>query len=267
MHRKNLALLSALLALARPALGAEVGDTVEEAQLPTLAGGKAPLVGGAKANVFVFAKPGQEHSRTTLVALARMEKQFAGKPVRFAAVVSDRFSPEEVGAFVRTTGFASPVLIDAGEALYSKLRIRLHPVVGVVDKRRKLLSLLPFTKLDYEPSVRAEIQFALGEITEEQLKRIRTPPPATQGGAANVAQRYLKMGERLFSVKDYPKALDSASKSLAHDPNLAAAHSLIGAIRAATGHCSEALHDFDAALALDPKDARALEGKPGCAGR
>jgi hypothetical protein len=62
------------------------------------------------------------------------QKELAGKPVHWCAVVSDRVPQAEVEAEVQTTGFQMPVLIDRGDALYGKLGVILHPVIGITGQ-------------------------------------------------------------------------------------------------------------------------------------
>ncbi len=245
----------------------KVGEVIENAELPVLGGGKHSLLGKDKVNVFVFFKPGQEHSHTTLVELARCANELAGKSVHWVAVVSDRYPTEEVQAEVKQTGFTAPVLIDAGDALYGKLGVALHPVVGIADAKHALVAYQPFTKINYCDTVKARIRFGLGEISQAELEQVLNPPEASQGGEAAVARRFYKMGERLLKAGDLTKALDSAKKSIERDASQAPSHSLLGAILAAQGNCAEANKAFDQALAIDKADARAVDGKKGCAGK
>src|SRR5512147_1286825 len=67
----------------------DVGEAVENEELPGLDGGKKPLLQKGKVGVFVFFRPNQDHSQDTLQRLAEIEKEFSGKPVSFSAVVSD----------------------------------------------------------------------------------------------------------------------------------------------------------------------------------
>ncbi|HSN14941.1 MAG TPA: hypothetical protein VLT61_09935, partial [Anaeromyxobacteraceae bacterium] len=90
-----------------------IGGVLKNRTLPTLDGKRAPLLGSGKANLFVFFRPAQDHSLQTLSQLAQLEKEFAGKPVRFTAVTSDSYPRDEVAATAREAGIAMPILIDA----------------------------------------------------------------------------------------------------------------------------------------------------------
>lgn len=273
MLAKCLAALAAaaLSAAGVPAGELQVGDPVQNEELATLDGGKAPLLSRkALANVFVFVRPGQERSADTLRQMAGCEKDMAGKPVYWVAVVSDSFPAEEVRTMVRDSGVKMPVLVDRGDALYSRLGVRLHPVVGLADSKHRLVAWQPYTRLNYCEAIKARIRFLLGEIDEAALKKVLEPPVATMPGAdvSKVGMRDVNLGRRQLQQKFYDKALVSARKALERDAGLAAAHSLMGEVHAAQGDCAAAMKAFEEALKLDPADPHALEGKKACgAGR
>ena len=239
---------------------AQVGSTIENVEMPALTGGKQFLLSNATVNVFFFFKPGQEHSRTTLTQIAICAKDMATQSVHWIAIVSDRFPKPQVEALVQETGLGMPVLIDEGDALYGKLGVALTPVTGITDRDHKLVAYQPFSKINYAEVIRARVRHQLKEITDEQLQAVLQPPAATQGGPASVAHRYLKMAEKLLQGGNPAKALESVRKSLESDPNLAAAHTLLGQILLAQGQRDEARKAFARALELDPGDTRAQEG-------
>ncbi len=75
----------------------KTGDVIENVELTALDGSTQPLLSNATANVFVFFKPGQDHSRTTMIHLAACEKEMAAKSVRWVAIVSRHiYGPEDV---------------------------------------------------------------------------------------------------------------------------------------------------------------------------
>ena len=152
-----------------------------------------------------------------------------------------------------------PVLIDKGDALYGRLGVALHPVIGVTDKDHKLLAYQPFAKVNYGAVIRARILHALKHITDEQLEQVINPPEATSGGDVSLAHRYFKLAERQFHAANYDQALTNIMKSLEKN-STAPAHSLHGRILSAQGNPARALAAFEAALKLDPKDPAALEG-------
>ena len=239
---------------------APIGGVIENVELTALDGSKCPLLSNATANVFVFFKPGQEHSRTTMIHLATCEKEMAAQSVRWVAIVSDRFPKAEVEAAVKETGIAMPVLIDAGDALYGKLGVVLSPVLGIADQDHKLVAYEYFTKVNFTEVVRARIRFLLKEINGQELERVLNPPAATPSVDADVARRRLKLGERLFQTKSYDKALENVNKSIEKDATVADAYALKGQIFAAQGNKDAARGAFAEALKLDPANASALEG-------
>jgi tetratricopeptide (TPR) repeat protein len=237
-----------------------IGGLVENAELTALDGAKYPLLSNATANVFVFFKPGQDHSRTTMVHLAACQKELAAKSVRWVAVVSDRYPRADVETMVKETGIDMPVLIDVGDALYGKLGVALCPVLGIADRDHKLVAYEYFTKINFTDVVRARIQYLMKEITQQELERILNPPEATQGTGVESARLRLKLAEKLFLAKNYTKALENVNKSLEKDPTAVSAHVLKGNILAAQGNKEAARAAYAEALKLDPANASATEG-------
>lgn len=275
-NRKRLAAwtLGTLLSVAVWPLGSfafafanvDVGETVENEELPGLDGGKKPLLQRGKVGVFVFFRPNQDHSQDTLQRLAEIEKEFASRPVYFAAVVSDSWPAEEVRALVRPLGLRMPVLVDRADALYGKLGVRLHPVIGITDRAWKLTAYQPFAKINYGEVIRAQIRRALGEIGEAELAKVLEPPRATMPGddVRFVAKRDVNLGKIFLGKQNWEKALESARKGQERDPTFAGAHTLAGQALAGMGKCADAVHEFETALKLDPKETAAADGKKAC---
>lgn len=242
-----------------------VGEPVANAVLPTLGGGTAELLSRkAAANVFVFFRPHQERSLDALLDLVRLQRSLAGKPVRFVGVVSGDWSAAEVQEVVTAAGLDWPVLIDEGDALYGRLGVRLHPVVGICDRSFRLAAYEHFRQINFHALVEARIGVVLGERTEADVARVLEPERAATGSVAAVARRDLNLARALWKRGNAAKALEYAGRSLAVEPS-AGAHGLAGAIHAAGGRCTEALHHFEAALKIDPTDAVSIDGRKGCA--
>ena len=243
----------------------QVGDTVEDVELRTLDGRKEHFIQkGLTANVFVFFRPEQEHSLDTLKDMARCEQEFGKKPVRWVGVVSDSWPTDQVKAFVKETGARLTVLVDEGDALYGKLGIRLHPVIGIVDQKSKLTAFEPFRAINYCERIRVRVRQLLGEATEADVAAVDAPasspmPHSSEG----VARRHVNFARRLFDIGQADQALAELQKSLAVTPN-AAAFALRGKILATKGQCPDALRDLEEALKLEPGNTVALEGKKAC---
>lgn len=243
----------------------QVGDTVEDVELRTLDGRKEHFIQkGLTANVFVFFRPEQEHSLDTLKDMARCEQEFEKKPVRWVGVVSDSWPTDQVKAFVKEAGARLTVLVDEGDALYGKLGIRLHPVIGIVDQKSKLTAFEPFRAINYCERIRVRVRQLLGEATEADVAAVDAPasspmPHSSEG----VARRHVNFARRLFDIGQADQALAELQKSLAVTPN-AAAFALRGKILATKGQCPDALRDLEEALKLEPGNTVALEGKKAC---
>ncbi len=243
-----------------------VGDAVENEELPVLGGGRHALLGKGKASVFVFVRLNQDHSIAVLECLAEIEREFAGQPVHFAAVISDGAPDDEVKAMVKQTGIRMPVLVDAADRVYAKLGVRLHPVIGIVNPQSRLTAYEPFTKINLCEVLRARIRQALGEISEAEVAKVIEPAAGTMPGEDKrfVAKRDLNFGKMLLQRKNFEKALESARRAQERDPTFAAAHTLAGQALAGMGNCPAAAAEFDAALKLDANDAAAAEGRKSC---
>jgi tetratricopeptide (TPR) repeat protein len=265
----RMVLFAALLTLSfglHPASAARaaIGTPVANAEMPTADGGKAQVLQPAEANVLVFFRPNQERSAGALKELAQCQKAFAGKSVRWAAVVSASAPAEAAAALVRDSGFAAPVLMDAGDALYGSLGLALHPVVVIVDKENKLAAFEPFRSVNYCSVISAHLRYVLREISAEELRQALDPPKAAEGGNGQVARRYRAFAEALLKSGNLDKALENARKSVERDPALAAGHALIGEILRLQGNCAGAIPAFDQALQLEAGNASAKEGMERC---
>ncbi len=242
----------------------QIGDPLEDAELKTIEGKSEHFFQkGIAASVFVFFRPEQDRSLYTLKDMASCEKEFAGRSVRWVGIVSDSWSIEVVKAFVNDAGIRMPVLVDAGDALYGKLGIRLHPVIGMVDRSGKLAAFEPFRQINYCERIRARIKFLLGEATEADVARADNPERATTRTDEGVAKRHTNFARTLHQIKQDDKALEEIGKSLAIAPT-AAAYALQGQILAGHGKCPDALRAFDAALKIEPGNAVADDGRKSC---
>jgi hypothetical protein len=251
--------------MARAFSNIALGERLENPRLAQLGGGSAELLSRTAAvSVFVFFRPGQDRSLQTLAMLARLQREFAGKPVRMVAVVSDSWPEEEAQAAVREAGFTAPVLIDARDALYGALGVRLHPVVGLADKHQRLAAYEHFRQINFGEIVRGRIRVMLGEATAAEMARVLEPEKATTGSPEAEARRYFNLARMLWTRKNAAKALEAVTHSLAI-VSTAPALALQGEITATGGDCPAATPLFERALKIDPTEPVALKGLKGCA--
>lgn len=248
---------------ARAFANVPIGALVENDVLPALSGGEMPLLGETNVSVFIFFKPGTEHSNQAMAQIARLEKELAGKPIHWCAIVSDRVPKAEVETAVRESGLAMPILVDRGDALYGKLGAFLHPVVGITDGNHRLAAYQPFAKVNFAAVIRAQILRALNEISDEELAAVLQPVAVQWGGETSVAHRYLRLAEKQFQATNYAQAMTNIQKSLEKNPT-AEAYVLQGKILLGRGSRAEALMAFEAALKLDPQNTNALAGSKSC---
>ncbi|MCM2333244.1 MAG: redoxin domain-containing protein [Anaeromyxobacteraceae bacterium] len=263
-----------LVALALAPLGAahahaDVGTVVQNAELKTAAGGKERLLAAkVKATAVVFVRTGQERSADALKAMAKCEQDLAGKPVRFVAVVSGDTVPADALALAAAAGVRMPVLLDEGEVLYERFGVRNHPVIFLLDAKNAIAAFEQYRQIDYCEVIKARLRLLLGEIDQAAMDKVLDPPTSSMPGddARDVSNRDVNLGRRQLKIKQYEKALQSASKALERAPS-AGAFALIGDVHAAQGDCPKALKAYEQALKLDPAEKHALAGQQACAGK
>jgi tetratricopeptide (TPR) repeat protein len=261
--------VGALVAGAWPSPGrgfanVQLGAILDNPALPTLDGGQTELLSRrATASLFVFFRPQQEHSLDALRDLEAIRRELIGKPVRFVAVVSGSWAPDEVRQVVKAAGVEWPVLVDRDDALYGKLGVRLHPVVGIADQGLRLAAYEHFRQINFKEIVLARLKVLLGELQEAGMAAVLEPAISTTGSPQAEAQRFVNLAKALWKRKNAAQALSALGKSLAAAPS-AAAYALQGEILAAGGDCKAALRSFEAALKIAPADAVAQQGRRGC---
>jgi tetratricopeptide (TPR) repeat protein len=260
-----LAVLAALPPLAQAR--AEPGALIQDVELRTISGGKAHLLSArAKANVFVFFRTGQERSTDALKQMAACEKELAGKPIYWAAVVSGTEAPAEVQALVAQTGIKMPVLVDDGDVLYDRLGVRLHPMVGIADGKFVLAAMEPYRQIEYCEVIKTRIKMLIGEATATDLAKVTNPEKTPLPGADPMkkAQRDVNMARRLYEIGQYKDAVKFANKALEVAP-VAHAFTVMGQAYAKMGKCPEATRAFEQAVKLDAKESGfAAEAKASC---
>jgi tetratricopeptide (TPR) repeat protein len=261
-----------MLAAAAPFVAharAEVGTPVPSPELAAVSGEKVKVIDPkARVTVLVFVRTGQERSVDALKAIARCEVLLAGKPVRFLGLLPADTSIDEGRALALAAGVKMPLAIDANDALYEKLQVRLHPVIFLVDATSRVAAFEQYRQIDYCEVVAARIRFQLGELDQAALDRILEPARGTMPGddPRDVSVRDVNLGRRQLKIKQYDKAVASANKALGVAPS-PGAFALLGDVAAARGDCSGARKHYQSALQLDPKETHALDGMKACAGK
>jgi hypothetical protein len=258
---------------ARPARAAEsphLGEAMPTPVLRTLDGGRLPFLSGdARVHVFVFFRPNQDHSLETLAGLVRCADRFQGKAVRWLGLVSSSWSADVVQAAVAASGTTMPVLVDEGDALYGRLDVRVHPTIGVADGRGRLVAYEPFRKVNQCDRLAARVSRALGETDDAGVALADHPLPALfpneiEGAVAN---RHVRMGEKLLRAKLFSRTADEARLVLDRDPRHVRAHLLLAEALEAQGACGEAAASRRQAAALDAGAAAAALPRLACTSR
>lgn len=252
-----------LAALAVPLCSAalEVGEKVDDAPVPTLAGGKGRLLEPGMVNVLVFVRPGHGHCLDVLRDFAGREGKQAG--ARWAAVVPGDVVLAETRTLVAGTGAKMPILLDVGDALYGRLGLKLHPTVVIVDKLGRLAAVEPFREINYGDRLVARIRFTLGEIDEAQLAQASDPQRSETHSDSGMAKSNLTFAQKLVEMGQLDVAMSQVQKSLAGSPS-AQGYLLQGKILARQGKCGDAHRALDVALKMEPGNAEAAAEKSRC---
>ena len=242
------------------------GDRAENFTLSTSTGESAPLFSDlAKVNVVVFLRPNQVHSKDVAAALAaNVEPGMTSRPVRIVAVISDRYSSEEINTFVRESGLKMPILIDHQDNLVGYFWVILHPEVGVFDPSGILLDYRHFASVNFIDVVKAQIRYHLGEITKDELDAVINPVQDEINENRLKATRRLNLARTLLKRNMVERATEEVQKALAYDNTLASSHSFYAKILVIRGDRPNACGEFAIAIRLDPTDADGLEGIKDC---
>ncbi|HYS81412.1 MAG TPA: hypothetical protein VEM76_11935 [Anaeromyxobacteraceae bacterium] len=249
----GLALFLALPAAAG-AFAIEVGEPLPDDELPTLAGAPTRLLGQARASVFIFVRTGQDASLDALTRLAGLQKQLAGRPVRIVAVASGDEPVAALRAMAKQSGFDGPVLLDRGDALYGKLGVRLHPVVGIGDAQHRLAAYEHFRKVNMEARVLAQVRLVLGEIGQAELAQVLEPEcaPVDTGEEAK-AGLDARFARKLLEMGMVEQAVARARQAVERAPRAAEPHAVLAAALTAKGDCAGAAKEQQLARAAAPQ--------------
>jgi len=247
---------------------AETGTVIEQTELATIAGGKAALLStAARANVLVFFRVDQDRSADALRQLAGCEKEL-GPAVHWAALVPGASALAEAKAAAAAAGIKMPVLLDAGDKLYDKLNVRLHPAVVVADGKGVLQAVEPYRQVDFADAVKAQVRFVLGEIDRATRDRALDPEASHLPGddPRNKAMRDVNMARKMVELGQYDLAVTQAQKALERAP-VPAAYPVLATAYAKLGRCAESRRMLDQAQKL-PTDANEVAAARAlCAGK
>lgn len=243
------------------------GTPVVTASVPGLAGGTEELLpAGARAAVIVFLRPGQERSADALAAIAECQERLAGKPVRWLAVVPPDADPAQLTLALGASKARLAVGRDVDERLYGELLLRMHPVVAILEKGRRVSSVVAYQTVGWAEVLTVRVRRALGEATDADVAAALAPARSAlpgDGDAMVVAQRNVNFARKLFDQKKYAQARAQVRRALELAPS-ADAWALQGDLDRVEQRCPDARRAYDAALRLDPRQPEALAGRAAC---
>jgi hypothetical protein len=263
----------AFLAVAGPvspvaAAFADQGTRIDPAEMATVAGGKAQLLSpSVRANVLVFFRSDQDRSLDALKQLAGCEKELGGA-VHWVGVVSGSSSLPDVKAAAAGAGVQMPVLLDAGDQLYDKLQVRLHPVVVVADGKGILQVVEPYRQVGFADAVKAQIRFVMGDLDKAARDRALDPEASHLPGddITKKVMRDVNMARRLNELGQYDAAVKQALKALEQAP-VPAAFPVLATAYAKLGRCADAAKALDQAQKAGTDAGEIASARALCAGK
>ncbi|PKN59183.1 MAG: hypothetical protein CVU56_01505 [Deltaproteobacteria bacterium HGW-Deltaproteobacteria-14] len=261
--------LLGLTTLVTPAVAARsaLGATITPHTLERVDGkGKAALFTKDAVTAVLLFTPDHAPSGEALDAAERCRADLAEAPVRWIALVSDRYPAADLRDTLARPGRTLDVAYDAGDAVYAELKAHVRPTAAIIDRDGRLVDWQPYESVGFGDKLCARVKHAAGLLDDAGRDAVLNPQRKTEerDPSAAKAQRYLKLGERLFAAGQLDKAEKMVRESLAAHEPVAAAHGLLGAILRARGDCPGALVAFERALALAPDDADAAAGRAAC---
>jgi predicted CXXCH cytochrome family protein len=244
-----------------------VGKTVPNATLPSLDGKSIQVISSTLLNLFIFFDPNQERSLAALKVLSRLCKEPDHSRVQCTAVVSDRFTKQVVGASLDQTGWdKSRTVIDGKDKYFKQLGLFLHPSFWIVSNTARLVRYEPYVDTDRDVFSRLEalVKQALGDITNDQLAHVLSPPSEKNEPLMDRAELNLKFAKKLVTDKKMDQALIHAERAVDINATLTEAYLLIGEIYIDQQHCELAVPYLNETLRLEPKNSKALKDLEGC---
>ncbi len=205
--------------------------------------------------------PGQDRATRCLKNLADLQEEYAGQGVSIVTFVSGEVDRSEVEESVRELELQFPVLLDPDRSVHAAFEIIVSPSFWFVDANQVRHFKFPGCRRDFPIVARANIDFLLGTISEEEREeRIeRKKAPRTKGtlGAPvryRLAKGYLERGNRKAAMREFTKAWEM-------EPPLVAAGVDLGLMLLQDGENEAAGAILERAVELAPEDPRAMGAK------
>lgn len=231
----------------------QLGDTLTDLQMFSVGGSQESYLGPdeTQARVFAFIKPDHGRSEGLLSHWTQLQADFAGQPVSWVLVISDRHESGPSAAWDSLAPGAT-VLVDSGDQLYGQMGVPMTPVVGIADQDGVLQSYLPYRRINYATIISAHVQHVMGTISDDELAQLLNPSGGAADSLQSVARRHLKLGKMLLDRERLDAALAQVEDALHDCPDLAEGYELLAEIHLAAGRTAEAEQATARALALTP---------------
>ena len=205
-------------------------------------------------SVWIFISPRQASSESALIALQRVIDAMPPPGVAAVALAGDAGDISALREFATRNRIRIPIAIDAGREQYGRLGIIVQPTTLVVNSMGKLHDARPGYDLQYERSIRADLEFLLGKIDEAQLKRELAATQPVRDLAREKAERYvhsasimIERGLRAEAVKELQAAIEA-------DPSFSTASLNLATLQLCQGDVASAEKIVENLLKSDPQN-------------
>ena len=211
--------------------------------------------------IVMFWRPGQRLSANALEDLQQIVQQIGASKVRILAVDTARSSAQGVQAALAGKKPPFPILLDPQRELYGKVGVIVCPTTLLLDGQGVLRFVVASRPRQFSQVVRARLQFLLGEIDEEQMKREIEPTVLKIEHDLAAGWRMYNLGRKLQAEGKSDQAVAVYEKAVSEHPSLPEARCALGFMQLAAGNLQAAGEQFQSALVHQPASATARLGR------
>jgi Tfp pilus assembly protein PilF len=260
------ALLYSVAILALSLLAAQplrAGEAIAPFQLRTIEGdifeSKAKLTG--KVTLLTVWRLDQKYSDRLLRDLVELRKEFSEKEVNIVTFICDEDDVARIKQVVSELRGDLPVLLDPDSRVWAAFGARVCPSCWFIDAELVERFAYPGHRRDFREVARANIEFLLGRIDDEErtarLDRKVAPPTS---GTVSASVRY-KLALKLLRSGSRDAARKQLEQAWQMEPRVAAAGVDLGLLLLEDREDEEALAILEQAAELLPDDPRAPGAK------
>ncbi len=224
----------------------DVGQNMPHFKAARMSGGTFDSAGlEGKVSVLFFFKPHQPNSKKALADLQTLFHRYKERGVAFVAISVDTNGKGATGTLAKELGITFPFLLDPGRDVYGTFGLIVSPTTAIFDKTMVFRYYEPIHAPRFRTSVDLALQVLLGDKTDAERTKILTGGGSKKPSAdQKKAKRKLSLARMMLKRHHLERALQIAREALALDPDLAAAHAIMGEGLLLDGKPKEALEKF-----------------------